>query len=132
MSEEPPSNAALEDGVVTPLRRRYEALQNGLEAPRLMLRAGDGCLSIPYYEIGAIVLDLLAGTVRFSIKDEENVTIQGRNLEPIFDALHRHGCSRVQEFDARRFLPPGNANDPFVERIDVAKPKTKAKADEKA
>ena len=132
MSGEPPQDAALDDGVVTPLRKRYEALQTGLDTPRLMLLVGDGCVSIPYYEIGAIVFDRVTGEVSFSIKDEENVTIQGGNLEPLFDALHRHGCSRVQAFDARRFLPPGNANDPFVERIDVVKRKLKAKADEKA
>jgi hypothetical protein len=127
MSEEPPQSAASEDSVVTPLRKRYEAFTQARDSvPRLALCVGDGVVSILYYEIGDILYDGIKDEVSFAIRDRHDVKISGGNLRRIFSAIHVQECLLVQEFDARRFLPPGNANDPFVERIELSEPKPKA------
>jgi hypothetical protein len=127
MSEEPPSNAAAENHVVTPLRQRYEAFTRTRDSvPRLALCIGDGVVSIPYYEIGDILYDGIKDEVSFTIRDGHDVKISGGSLRRLFNAIHIHECLFVQEFDAGKFLPPSNANEPFVERIDVAERKAKA------
>ena len=58
------------------------------------------------------------------------MTILGRNLQTLFDALRLHACSIVLEFDAMEFAEPSpsDTRSPFVERItieDLARPARK-------
>lgn len=119
MTKEPPS-----DAVVTPFppRQRYEAYSQALEVARVALRSGDELICIPYWAIGPIVYNFRDDTVCFSTKDWD-VTIRGRNLRGLFDAMHSQMCSRVQEFDAEAFIAPA-ADDQkaLVERIEISEP----------
>jgi len=47
------------------------------------------------------------------------VTIEGRNLRPIVDAIKLHTCEFIQEFDAQEFDTPTDDKAPFVESITV-------------
>jgi hypothetical protein len=120
MTQEPPEAA-----VVTPFpaRKRYEAFkESGLPIPRLALRARDAILSVPYYPIGAILFDCSAGELSFRVDDRRDVTIRGRNLLPVFSAMHRQECSLVHEFDAGAFLAPDprDLNAAFIECIEIS------------
>ena len=123
MTDQPPS-----DTVVTPLRKRYEALTETRDPlPRLALCVGDGVVSVPYYTIGEIVLDEVKGELSFSINERQDVTIRGRNLRRLFNAIHVHACLRAQEFNARDFLAPptGDTRDAFIEHIEMVPRPTK-------
>ena len=47
------------------------------------------------------------------------VTIKGRRLKPIVDALKLHTCEFIQEFDPQEFVDPADPDVAFVESIDV-------------
>ena len=47
------------------------------------------------------------------------VTIQGRNLQPIADAIGRNSCDFIQEFDPERWDYPADHNAPFIESITI-------------
>ena len=47
------------------------------------------------------------------------VTIKGRALRPVVDALKYQTCEFVQEFDPGEFLTPSDANAPYIESLTV-------------
>ena len=47
------------------------------------------------------------------------VTIKGRALRPLVDALRLHTCDFIQAFDAAEFIEPTDISQPFVQSIEV-------------
>jgi hypothetical protein len=47
------------------------------------------------------------------------VEIIGRNLQPVGDALDRHSCDFIQEYDEGLWDLPGDPKEPFVESIQI-------------
>jgi hypothetical protein len=50
----------------------------------------------------------------------QTVTAQGRNLQPVIDAIAMHRCEWIQEYDPARFSAPQDPAAPVIERITVA------------
>lgn len=117
MTKEPPSNA-----VVTPFppRKPYEAfVLNSAEVPRFSWRSGGELDSLPYGGLLRLRADLKTGTfVRLSFWGGIRVTIHGRNLQALANAVRMQRCTVVDLFDAEE-CPAPCANEPIVERIEV-------------
>ena len=47
------------------------------------------------------------------------VTIKGRALRPIVDALRLHTCEFIQAFDPAEFVEPTDLSQPFVQSVEV-------------
>lgn len=83
--------------------------------PMVEFRGHDGrSLAVPYSRLLSIDLRPDLGvSLRFP---EHHVTVRGRNLRPLYEALLRHRVTYVQEGD----LDTVSEDDPFVDRIVVA------------
>ncbi len=118
MTEEPPPPVRSR---LVP-RKRYEAFTQVCgELPRLAVRSGDWLYCIAYFAIRRFDFQFRTGDLVSFETQEWRVSIFGRNLQGLVDALRMHACSLVQEFDARDFaeVDPADGRAPFVERIDV-------------
>jgi hypothetical protein len=49
----------------------------------------------------------------------QTITAQGRNLQPVVDAIAMHRCEWIQEYDPARFSAPQDPAAPVIERITV-------------
>jgi len=47
------------------------------------------------------------------------VRVTGKNLQPIADAIERHKCTFIRDFNPDFFRPPTDANAPFIEKIEL-------------
>jgi hypothetical protein len=74
-------------------------------------------VALPYHLLGAVFTKRSHEALFFTGAGVA-VTIRGRNLRPLADALRLHTCDFIQEFIPDVFTQPPSA-DPFVETIDV-------------
>ncbi|MCW5631888.1 MAG: hypothetical protein KIT17_00995 [Rubrivivax sp.] len=94
--------------------RRNEARQYRLKV-RPRLRAWE---RVPYSYLLRIVEDGVYGTQVGLIYSFAVIILQGRNLQPIADAIDMERCELVQQFDADRWARPEDEKAPIIERID--------------
>jgi hypothetical protein len=103
-------------------REAYEPFGTKDRAPCLEVRCARAGvdIAIPYHLIGAVYTRRTHDTLFFSGAGLA-VTLHGRNLRPIADALRLHCCDFIQEFtpDAFQQPQPVDAAAPFIETIEV-------------
>jgi hypothetical protein len=77
-------------------------------------------VAIPYHLLGAVFTKRSHDGLFFSGAGLA-VTIRGRNLRPIADAIRLYTCDFIQEFTPDAFQQPQPADPaaPFIEAIDV-------------
>ena len=96
---------------------------------RLLIRpASDAWEWVTYGYLLRIVADGAAGTRVILVFTFMAVTITGRNLHAIADAIANERCDFIQEFDAKRWQAPTDPKAPFIQSIEflVDKPPMKA------
>ena len=65
------------------------------------------------------------------------IQVYGRHLQAVAAAFGMHECAAISEYSPERFLPPGDDDQPFIEKIEVRlatpakKPERAGKTDEK-
>ena len=78
------------------------------------LRGHDGrCLAVPYARL--LSIELRPDRVMSLEFPEHRITVHGRNLRVLYEALSRHRVTFVQEGD----LDTVSEDDPFIDRIVI-------------
>lgn len=103
-------------------RQDYEAFATKDRVERLDIRCHSSDMGhcFPYHYITNITYRMSDYGVVFLTVSGVTVTITGRNLRPIVEALKLHTCEFIQEFDADEFTKPHDPSKAFVSNITVA------------
>lgn len=114
----PASANAVLDG---PKRVIYEAFRKSDKRQfrlklRPRLRAWE---RINYSYLHRILEDGVFGTQIGLVFSFAVVTIRGRNLQSVAEAIDAECCEFIQEFDRERWEMPSDPKAPFIERIDI-------------
>lgn len=100
----------------------YAAYDSKDKLTALDIRLADGTARTPSY---AYLLDIIYGRKRYSgfvlVFSFMVVTVHGRNLKPVVQALKLRKCEFIEEW-SREFEAPEN-DDPVIESIKIDAPK---------
>jgi hypothetical protein len=115
-------------------REPYEAFGSKDKAFRFDVRCASGVAhSLPYTYLLDIGYDRRHYNAIFLTVGGLTVTIKGKALRPIVDALKLHTCEFIQAYDAGEFTAPLDPASPHVQSIEVevmqGAPRTKDEAD---
>lgn len=117
----------------TGVHATYEAFGTKDKTHRLDVRCENGLgHSLAYAYLVNITYDRRDYTRIFLTGSGLVVTIKGRGLRPIIEALKLHTCEFIQGFDAEEFAPIAEDFVPYVQSINVEVmrgPDTVAEAD---
>lgn len=101
-------------------RAAYEAFGAKDKTHRLDVRCENGLgHSLAYAYLVNVTYDRRDYTRIFLTGSGLVVTIKGRGLRPIVDALKLHTCEFIQAFDADEFAPLVEDAVPYVQSINV-------------
>ncbi|ABB76069.1 hypothetical protein SAMN05216403_1378 [Nitrosospira multiformis ATCC 25196] len=105
-----------------PARQPYEAFAAKDKVLRLDIRcpSSDMGHSLPYNYITNITYKLSDYSEIFLTVSGITVTITGKNLRPVVEALKLHTCEFIQEYSSDKFIEHGDRNKPFVSSITIA------------
>jgi hypothetical protein len=104
------------------LPQAYEAFEAKDRVLCLEIRCRSGIhYTIPYAYMRATIFHHRTGAELFFSGAGLAVTIRGRSLHPVAQAIRLHTCDFVQEFDPEEFVipQPEDRGAPFVEAIAV-------------
>jgi hypothetical protein len=114
----PPAPALVVDR--TREREPYEALGTKDKSFRFDVRCTNGLAhSLAYTYLLNVSYDRRAYSAIFLTISGLTVTIKGKALRPIVDALKLHTCEFIQAFDPEEFAEPHDPTAPYVQSIDV-------------
>jgi hypothetical protein len=109
--------------------RVYSAVTKGAAAEAfLTLHSGAGVMqALPYNAIQFIDGDERGGTRLRLILPRMAVTLHGRQLAPVFEALRTRTGAHVHEFDGGRYDPP-KPGEPVITGLEFAMEQVKPRA----
>jgi len=111
-----PSHEA-ENGPLNP--REYQAWRMAQKPPRLIIRCNDGSSqSMPYMALLRVVSNTRFSNIFVLVFNYMSVTVTGRNLGAVVDAIDDHHCRMLTQFDPQAFDMP-EASAPIIEGIEV-------------
>lgn len=103
-------------------RQPYEAFGAKDKVLRLEIHCPSSDMGhcFPYSYITNITYKLSDYSEIFLTVSGMTVTITGRNLRPVVEALKLHTCEFIREYNSDEFIEPRDRNKPFVSNIAVA------------
>jgi hypothetical protein len=115
----PDAEDAAADGQAKGDPRHYQALVTSMKPQRLVIHCASGpSRSPPYIALMDVVFDRRFGASVALIYNHMAVTITGRNLVPVANAICQHRAITLTEYDPAAFDPPGDG-DPVIEAVTV-------------
>lgn len=104
----------------TPDRLPYEAFGAKDKIKTLDIRCNNGLGHVMAYTyLVNVTYDLDNYSTIFLTISGLTVTIKGRALRPIVQALQLHTCDFIQAFDRAKFNEPSDPTAPYVQSIEV-------------
>jgi len=101
-------------------RAPYQAFTTKEKLGRVEIRMKDGFSHAPGYNfLLDIYFEHAEQTGILLVTSFACIKILGRNLLPIAQALQRHQCERLVEFNPTEYDPPTDASAPFIESIGL-------------
>ncbi len=116
--------------VAGPVQTPYEAFGLAKKRPlRLKIRpAMRAWERVGYAHLLRILENGIYGTQLSLVFTFGVVLIEGRNLQPIADAIDAETCDFIQEFDSDRWPTPTDEKTPFISKIAIHMPAAKPDA----
>ena len=101
-------------------RGAYEAFGTKDKLHRFDVRCSNGLAHVLAYSyLLNITYDRRNYSAIFLTVSGLTVTIKGRALRPLVDALRLHTCDFIQAFDPAEFTEPTDISQPFVQSVEV-------------